>query len=81
MRRKHPLRGGEDRDPVPESCDRFVRRSDDTDARSEFEQEAGAQYMQDGAVAVPAEPKDPGFWDLQPFSGVRKEILDESNST
>ena len=34
--------------------------------RSEFEQEAGARYVLDGAVAVTAEPKDARFRDLQP---------------
>ena len=41
----------ESKRPVP-----FVRH---TDVRSGFEHEAGARSVCDGAVAAPAEPKDP----------------------
>src|SRR6516165_4775793 len=36
---------------------RCARRSDDTEARSGFEHEAGARYVLDSEVAAPAEPK------------------------
>jgi hypothetical protein len=51
-----------------------VLRSDNTDARSGFEHEAGARYVLDGAVAALAEPEDTQLRDLQPAPGVRKVV-------